>query len=263
MTVTDHLGRAVSLPAGGIQRAVSLCPSQTETLYALGLGDRVVGRTNWCIHPAGEIENAEAVGGTKKVNLNRVRALAPDFFLCEKEENTPEMVAALEAIAPVFVTDIHSVADALRMIQDIGALFDCPAVANNLAEQIDSAFAAIPGCTKPISAAYFIWRAPWMVAGQDTYIQDILARLGLHNVALQLSGRYPEITLHAIAALAPEVVLLSSEPYTFTQEHALELLQHLPATKVLLVDGEAFSWYGARMLPAARYLTTLVRQLSE
>lgn len=240
------------------QRIVSLCPSQTELLFTLGLGSRVVGATQWCIHPAEQMAHVVRVGGTKKVNLRKVAALQPDFILCEMEENTPEMVAALEQIAPVFVTRVENVADAVQMILDIGSVTGTAIASHALAEDISSGFAALQqATTTPRRVAYLIWKEPWMAAGPRTYIHDVLAHCGWTNVFAHHSGsRYPSFDLAELQALTPGVVLLSSEPYTFTAAHVAELSALFP--EVRLVDGELFSWYGSRMLLALPYLRSLL-----
>lgn len=263
MTVTDHLGRELTLENYPPRRVVSLCPSQTETLFELGLGSSVVGRSNWCIHPALEVKTVASVGGTKKVNMRRVRELAPDFFLAEKEENTREMVEELSKIAPVYVTDVRSVGDGLRMIRDLGLLFDCQPRADTLAMKAEMAFNAIIPNQTNLKVVYLIWRDPYMLAGADTFIQDVLHRMGLNNLGLQLSGRYPAVTTDQLVAFAPEIVMLSSEPYDFQQQHIAELTTFLPNTTFHLVDGEAFSWYGARMIHAAAYLGDLAGSLGK
>ncbi len=261
LITSDDLGRSVSL-AFPPQRIVSLCPSQTETLIALGLGGRVVGRTRYCIHPAAELSRMTEVGGTKQPRLDAIRALQPDLVIAEKEENRREDVEALEQEFPVYVTDVRSVDDALRMIGTLGRLCGCVPAAATLAQQIAERFSRLTPLLPTRRAAYLIWRKPWMVAGSDTYIGDVLERLGFGNVFARHAGRYPETTVEEIERLAPEVVLLSSEPYPFAERHVQEFANRLPGSKVRLVDGEAFSWYGARMLPAADTLQQLLRELS-
>jgi iron complex transport system substrate-binding protein len=261
MVITsDDLGRAVRHPAQP-RRIVSLCPSQTETLLALGLGERVVGRTRYCIHPAAEVSRITEVGGTKQPRLDAVRGLQPDLIIAEKEENRREDVEALAQEFPVYVTDVRSVDDALRMIGTLGRLCGCVPAAATLTQQIAERFSRLKPLDPPRRAAYLIWRKPWMAAGNDTYIHGVLTRCGLANVFAAHAGRYPETTPEEIKQLAPEVLLLSSEPYPFEEKHVRDFAQRLPESRVRLVDGEAFSWYGARMRPAADTLQQLLREL--
>jgi len=246
---TDPLGRTVALTVHPPQRIVSLCPSQTELLFALGAGSRVVGRTRWCIHPQPEVNAVAPVGGTKKVNRARVAELAPDLILGEKEENTPALIADVEAIAPTYVTNIESVADAHAMIAQVGALIGAEAEAAALSAAIGARWKRLTSAP-PLRVAYLIWREPWMGVGATTYIHSVLTQLGLVNVLSAMPGRYPELALEQLEALGVQRVLLSSEPYAFTatDADALAAALRLPVDRV---DGEAFSWYGSRMLPAA------------
>lgn len=262
MMFTDHLGRTVALPQHPPQRIISLCPSQTELLFHLGAGPQVVGATQWCVHPQPAIEAVTKLGGTKKVNYKKLDALQPDLILCEKEENTHEMVERLSSQYPVYVTNVEGVADALRMITDVGALVGQPEQASALAAQITNAFAALPRLTKPRSVAYLIWKDPYMGVGTSTYIDDVLARCGFMNVFAGLPSRYPAITLPQLVKMQPKMVLLSSEPYAFGEEHIAELQAQLPSSTIRLVDGEMFSWYGSRMLQAAQYLAQFLKELS-
>lgn len=261
-TLVDPLGRLVELPAWPPLRIISLCPSITETLYALGAGSRVVGRTQWCLHPQPQIEHVPCVGGTKKVNLRRVRELQPDLIICEKEENTREMVEALAPIAPTYVTNVESIKDAHSMLGQLGELLDTEAQAQVLSSAIQAAWAKLP--KRSVRVAYLIWREPWMAAGDRTYIHSVLSHLGFDNVFAGREARYPTFSLGELRALAPERILLSSEPFAFSQADADRLAADLPGVAIDLVDGELFCWYGARMLPSAAalsaYVSTLLRK---
>lgn len=258
-SVTDSLGRPVQIPEVP-QRIVSLCPSQTETLFALGLAGRIVGRTRYCIHPADAVRPVAVVGGTKKVDISAVQALHPDLIIAEKEENTPQDVEALSAIAPVYVTNIESYDTALQSILELGELTGQRDQAQALVREIETAFAQIPSAIAPLPVLYLIWRKPYMAAGMPTYIGSLIERLGWKNIAATLPGRYPVID--DPTALAPTVVLLSTEPYPFTEKHFPQIQQIWTAARVLLVRGDYFSWYGARMREAAPYLAQLVEKLN-
>lgn len=259
-TCTDHLGRELRLPVQP-QRIISLCPSQTATLFHLGLGARIVGRTNFCLHPQPEIDGITRVGGTKKLRFEAVAALEPDLIIAEKEENTPEMVAALAANYPVYVTEVQHLSAALRMIRDLGEITGKLAEGQALAKAVAASLAGLkplqPGC----KCAYLIWRKPWMAAGQDTFIEAMLQLCGLQNIALQWEGRYPEFDLTALVQAKPDVILLSSEPFPFATSHCEEIQAALPQAKVKLVDGEMFSWYGSHLLQSAKYLQDLLSNL--
>ena len=206
------------------QRIVSLVPSLTELLADLGLDEEVVGLTRFCVHPAGWKARKAVVGGTKNVDPERVRTLAPDLVIASKEENVREQVEAIAAFAPVHLTDIATVDGALEEIRAIGALVGRAPEAGALTAEIARGFDALTAqpLATPIRALYLIWRDPWMTVGGDTYISDVMARGGFANVCAE-STRYPVLSPEDITALAPEVVLLSSEPYPFAEKHIEEL----------------------------------------
>lgn len=257
---TDMLGREVVLN-GVPQRIVSLVPSQTELLYDLGLRDELVGITKFCVHPERWFRTKIRVGGTKQVHADKVAALKPDLIIANKEENVKEQIEALAQIAPVWISDIKQLNDALVMIRSVGRLVDKENRAEELAATIARDFNRLLS-GKPARVAYGIWRNPWMWAGGDTFISDMIKRAGWTNV-LENVPRYPEISLESLAAYNPEIVLLSSEPYPFKDQHIAEINTIIAAAKVLLVDGELFSWYGSRLLHSASYLNSLILRPDE
>ena len=256
---TDQTGYTISL-SHVPKRIVSIVPSQTELLYDLGLDERVVGITKFCVHPNTWFRSKQRVGGTKTVKLDLVAALQPDLILANKEENVQEQVEALRKIAPVWTSDISNLAETLDMIQAVGELNDTLAKATAIQEQIQTAFTALSGNTQH-KAAYLIWRDPYMTAGGDTFISDMLQYCGCTNVFAH-QQRYPAITLADIRDSGADTVLLSSEPFPFKEKHIAEISAALPGTKVLLVDGEMFSWYGSRLLHAPAYFQSLREQLA-
>ena len=258
--VTDMMGREILIPQQP-RRIVSLVPSQTELLYDLELEEHVAGITKFCVHPESWFRTKPRVGGTKQVHTDKVAALQPDLIIANKEENVKEQIEALGNIAPVWVSDIHTLPDALRMIREVGRVCDRAEKAAVIAGEIEAGFKKLHHSSiKKIT--YGIWRKPWMWAGADTFISDILQRMGWEN-ALSGITRYPEISLEALAAYQPELVLLSSEPYPFKEQHIAEIKAVLPAADVLLVDGEMFSWYGSRLLYAVPYLNSLILRTHE
>jgi len=244
------------------KRIVSLVPSQTELLYVLGLEDAIVGITKFCIHPNSLKKTKRIVGGTKIVDFDKVQALNPDVIIANKEENTKAIVEQLSQICPVIVTDIKSVEDNLKMIEDFGKLFDKQEKAKKWIAKIsvaylDFQFFMIDKPTKKVF--YFIWARPYMVAGKDTFIDAMLTLNGFQNVCNK--SRYPEINEPEIKNSEVDLILLSSEPYPFNQSHIEQLQQFSPHTRYLLVDGEMFSWYGSRILKAFDYFKKLHEQL--
>ncbi len=256
--LTDSLGRTLEVPLEP-KRIVSLCPSQTETLFALGLEGRIVGRTRYCIHPAPAVEKVPIVGGTKKVDTPLISALEPDLIIAQKEENTPEIVEELSAIAPVYVTKVESYEEALESIRRLGEVTGRLAQAQDLVHKIEAAFAPLCPAGPPLPVLYLIWRKPYMAAGKGTFIHSLLTRLGWENVAAILPGRYP--TLEAPERLSPACVLLSTEPYPFSEKHFPEVQRLWPQAQLVVVRGDYFSWYGVRMQEAAPYLQRLQQEL--
>ena len=253
------------------QRIISLVPSQTELLYDLGLDKEVIGITKFCVHPPEWFRTKTRVGGTKNIHPEIIRELQPDLIIANKEENVKDQVEPLQDLAQVYVSDISNLEDALEMIQQVGALTNRSEKADALVTTIRERFGALGttirerfstlGTTirqdfstlgKPIHlpCAYLIWRNPWMVAGGDTFINDMLERAGFVNV-FKDRFRYPGIDITELSAC--KVVLLSSEPYPFKERHLEEIRALAPQARILLVDGEMFSWYGSRLQYAPDY----------
>ncbi|UOR03919.1 helical backbone metal receptor [Hymenobacter aerilatus] len=255
LTVTDQLGRRVVVPFPP-QRIVSLVPSQTELLFDLGLSERVVGVTKFCIHPPEARQSAVVIGGTKNFDFEKIAALQPDLILGNKEENYREGIEELAASYPVWISDIATLFDALTMIRQVGLLTGTAARATALATEIENSFASLSATQPPLPTAYFIWRKPYMVAAANTFIDDILRRAGFVNIFAG-QQRYPKITPAQLAAAQPQQILLSSEPYPFREKHLEEFRILCPTATVRLVDGELFSWYGSRLRYSAAYLRQL------
>jgi ABC-type Fe3+-hydroxamate transport system substrate-binding protein len=254
--ILQQTARLTYLP----KRIISLVPSQTELLFDLGLDAETVGITKFCIHPPSWIKTKESVGGTKTVNIDQIHLLKPDLIIANKEENVREQIEELARNYPVWLTDVNNLADALQMIADIGILTGKAANANTLISNIRKAFSEIPKMEKPVKTAYLIWRKPYMTVGGDTFINDMLQQCGFRNI---FSGkkRYPEINIEDLSIAHCQLLLLSSEPYPFKQKHIDELRSRLPGIKILLADGEFFSWYGSRLLESPYYFKELITQI--
>ena len=256
--IPDQLGRTLSfqdIP----QRIVSLVPSLTELIVDLGLEEKLVGLTKFCVHPAHLRKEKKIVGGTKKVNFEKIRALRPEIILCNKEENTPEMVQELENIAPVHVSDIRNIEDTLTLIGQYAEIFEAEAKAGELISGILEGLLDFQEQVKDLpikKVAYFIWKDPWMVAGGDTFIDHLLKLNKYQNVYDQEKGRYPEVDLQSLKEKGVELLLLSSEPYPFNENHRVKLRQSCEC-QIKLVDGEYFSWYGSRLIAAFSYFKSL------
>ena len=258
----DQLHRMISIQQTP-KRIVSLVPSQTELLVDLGLADSIVGITKFCVHPAHLRDEKTIVGGTKQIHFDKIKALQPDVILCNKEENTKEMVVDLEKIAPVHISDIYTIDDSFEIIRMYGELFNKTEKAQELTNKIKSklkAFKTFIAEQPKQKVAYFIWKNPWMVAANQTFINEMLSLNKFENV-YQNRTRYPEITFSDLKSRQPELILLSSEPYPFKNEEIDEFKSVFPEIKVKIVDGEAFSWYGSRLLKVFDYFKDLQKSI--
>jgi ABC-type Fe3+-hydroxamate transport system substrate-binding protein len=221
----------------------------------------VVGITKFCVHPQKWFREKTRIGGTKNVNIERVASLEPDLIIANKEENIREQVEALAEQFPVWVSDVNTLSDACAMITSIGAITRKTEAANTIAENIQNQFFhhQTPS-SKPLTA-YLIWKDPYMTVGSDTFIHHMLEAAGFQNVFAP-QQRYPVVTIEDLYKSNCQVLLLSSEPYPFQEKHINELAHQLPNTKIILVDGEMFSWYGSRLQKAPAYFRTLQQQIS-
>ncbi len=264
LVFTDQLHRKIALSFPP-KRIISLVPSQTELLYDLGVRDEVVGITKFCVHPEEWFRGKTRVGGTKKYNLEKIKQLQPDLIIGNKEENEKEQIEELMKHYPVWMSDIYTLKNALNMIACIGALVDKNEEATNLKLQIELEFSQFVNRQSTIvnpKVAYFIWRKPYMVVGGNTFINEMLATCGFNNVFASANlTRYPEVTEQQIVDAHPEFILLSSEPYPFKEKHVVEFQSICPKAKIIIVDGEIFSWYGSRLLQAPEYFEKLVHSL--
>lgn len=256
--VIDHLGRTVKYEFPP-KRIISLCPGMTETLYTLNLENEIVGRTRYCIYPSDKVEGATIVGGIKEIDPETIGKLNPDLIIVEKEENTPEIVAALEKRYPVYSAEVQSVQDAYRMIEDIAALTDRELQGQQLVGDIKKEFAAFSGM-KGKRAAYIIWRNPYMAVGNTTYINSLLEEIGFINPFAELDGRYPSVGEEEFQRANLDYIFLASEPFPFKEKHKAEFLKMAPNAEIHILDGEMF-WYGAKMKKAAKYLNEVMSTL--
>ena len=259
MLYRDQIGDEVEIKEQP-QRIISLVPSQTELLFDLGLDDRVIGITKFCVHPKEWFKSKNRIGGTKDVDIDAVKSLNPDLIIGNKEENTLKDIKALRKIAPVWMSDVNDLEQSIDMIKSIGEICHVSPKANKVSKQITDNFNSFDSDIKGKSVLYFIWKNPYMVAANDTFIDSILTnQLGLKNV-MSNKKRYPNIDL-ADVTISPDYVFLSSEPYPFKEKHRKEMNEVFPNAKVVLVDGEYFSWYGSRLIKAPSYFKDLCDKL--
>ncbi len=256
MEFIDQLKRTVVLSKTP-SRIVSLVPSQTELLVDLGLRNSIVGITKFCVHPIGLRENKAIVGGTKKVNFNKVKSLKPDVIICNKEENTEQMILQLENIAPVWISDIATIPESIEMIESLGEIFEVSETASRIIFKIKKEWNDFKVQFKNIPSKkvlYIIWKDPYMAAGKNTFIDALLDLNNFENIITEKEYRYPEVEIELFKSA--ELLLLSTEPYPFKKEHILEFQNETDAD-IALVNGEYFSWYGSRLIQAFEYFKTL------
>ena len=265
MRLTDKSGTALDV-ARPPRRIVSLVPSITETLCALGLDEALVGVTVYCVAPRDVVRGKTRVGGEKDPDLTAIRALAPDLVVANVEENVREHVATLRAWGiPVWVTFPRTVAEGLDMIRELGLVTGTAARAEAILADLEPLCARVRAASarrRPVPVFYPIWRQPWMTINADTYIHDLLAVCGAANVFGDGPARYPTVTLDEVAARRPEVIVLPDEPFRFRRVHVEDFAPYtaVPAVRdgrIHLVDGKPFSWHGPRLRQALATLPAL------
>jgi len=252
--------------AGASARIVSLVPSLTELLFALGLDRQIVGRTGFCIHPRERVRDVPKVGGTKAVNLDAIRALQPTHVIVNIDENERDTVERLRSFVPhIVVTHPQTPRDNLALFKLLGTIFDRGAEARRLSEALEAELARAEADAhgRPETRVlYVIWREPWMTVARDTYIAAMLRLANWHTLPAVHGGRagaarYPHFDFDAPWLAEVDRVLLSSEPYRFTEADcdALRDDARLAGKRIALIDGEQISWYGSRAIEGIRYLT--------
>lgn len=236
-------------------RIVCLVPSLTEMLIDLGLRDKIIGVTKFCVHPLDIKTTAEVIGGTKTIKINKIDALKPDFILANKEENEFEVIEKLSKNHSVYVSDINTIDDLFQLIKDLNEIFKIPETSKELSENIKASFIKFRRKIEnepKLKVAYFIWKRPWMVAGSSTFINYMLELNNFENVYKDLH-RYPEVDIENLKSV--DYVFLSSEPFPFKDQHKSEF--EVDANRIEIVNGEYFSWYGSRLIEAFDYFQQL------
>ncbi len=267
--VIDALGRAV-VPAREPRRIVSLVPSLTEALFALGLRDEIVAVTRYCVEPVGLVERVETIGGTKTPDLDAIRRLEPDLVIASAEENVREHVETLiDAGITVYVSLPSTVREAMKELRDLEALTGQTGAADPWLVPAESLVAELAARRPASGMRYFcpIWRRPYMVAGPETYMTDLLHVCGGENVYGPGSARYYPVELAEAMARGPRVVFLPNEPYPFAARHLPEIqaFSDVPAVRegrVHLVDGQLVTWYGPRIATALQTFAALLQESS-
>lgn len=235
-------------------KIISLVPSITEALFDFGLtADEVIGLTKFCIHPGNSVKKVPVIGGTKNINIEKIRALKPDLIIANKEENVKEQVEELQKDFKVWVTNISTIEDNYYLLKNLGNLLGKEETAQKYNLKIYEIFQNIPAFPKR-KCAYLIWKNPYMTIGSDTFIHEVLNQVGFENI-FKNEKRYPEISVESLRTA--DYIFLSSEPFPFQQKHIDELQKELTNSKIILVDGEAFSWYGTHLAKCEDYFKKL------
>lgn len=256
----DQMNFLLSVP-NQLRRIVSLVPSQTEFLCDIGLEKNIVGITKFCIHPSSCYQTKIRVGGTKDFSLESIQLLQPDIIIANKEENDEEQILKLKSLYPVWISDVRTLEQAEDMMQKLGVVFHREDKVQEIIKKIQHNFSKIQSLKRPLRTAYFIWRKPYMSVNHDTFIHDMMQRIGLENCFANAKARYPKITESLLKEADPEVILLSSEPYPFKEKHFEEIRAVCPNARIFLVNGEMFSWYGSRLIQSPTYFQKLIKKL--
>ncbi|MFA5575006.1 MAG: helical backbone metal receptor [Brumimicrobium sp.] len=257
MKYTDQYGTTIELKRTP-QRIVSLVPSQTELLYHLGLKEEVIGITKFCIYPEEWYQSKTRIGGPKKLKIDKIKSLNPDLIIGNKEENIREEIEEIQKIAPVWLSDIYNLTDAIEMINSISLICNKQSEGNLIVRLIESQFSEIKPLKTTKKVLYMIWKNPFMVVGPNTFIHHILTEhLGFENI-IKLP-RYPEINPDLFQNV--DYVFLSTEPYPFNEKHIPEVKKYFPQAKIMIVDGEYFTWYGSRLASSPGYFTRLLEEM--
>ena len=265
MELRDAAG-SLHFPADDTARIVSLVPSITELVCDLGLASQLVGRTGFCIHPKNAVRNVPKVGGTKTVDLEKVRKLRPSHVILNVDENEKSVADSLAGFVPnLVVTHPLAPLDNLALYRLIGGVFGRVGEAEALCARFQVAHDALARERHaPRKVLYVIWKDPWMTVSRDTYISRTLSLAGFETLPRTAEDRYPKFAFDDPCVAETDLVLLSTEPYMFRARHVAELAA-LPAfggKPVRLIDGEMTSWYGSRAIEGLGYLRELRRSIA-
>lgn len=263
--VTDCIGNELEIPKS-INRIVSLVPSISELIYDLNIEDKLVGVTKYCVHPKYFQIEKTVVGGVQEFDVEKIRELKPDIVFASKDENFEEEIAELSKSVPVYVTDVKNVDEARQMIENFGNLLNCRNEASKILMKIDMQLQDLARVTDGLllrTGGYFVWNDPWVVAGKDTFIDSMLQLINVKNAFSNLKERYPAVTAANIHIANPDIIILPTEPHEFTDEDAIRIGQNCHDAATFFVDGQAFAWYGSRIVKSLDYLKLLALKLKD
>jgi len=229
----------------------------------LGLEDEIVGITKFCIHPIDKVKNKLIVGGTKNFSLEKILQLNPDLVIANKEENQQQSIMELSKYVPVYTSYVNDFDSALNMIENIGLITDRKIQATEMTSKIENLFDELKVVDFKKKVIYMIWKQPFMTVGKNTFINSMIEKIGLINVFANKESNYPEISESEIINSDADLILLSTEPYKFSEKNFPKFNELLPNAKALVVNGEMFSWYGSRMQLSASYLQSLIYRIND
>ena len=254
---TDDLGREIKIPFPP-KRIISVVPSTTEFLFDLGLEEKVISKTRFCRYPEDRVSKLPNIGGTKTLHIDKIRLLNPDLILANEEENNKEQIESLYNEFPVYVCKVRSYDEALQNILNTGKITGTDREAFEIATKIHTQFSKLPVATNNLKVLYLIWKDPYMAVGSDTFINAMIEKCGFRNAISHLPDRYPKLTAEDIFEINPDLVFLSSEPFSFESQHSKEIQKIVPNSKIEFVDGEMFSWYESHLLKTGEYFKDLI-----
>lgn len=255
----NQMGNVIKLAKKPV-RIISIVPSQSEFLWDLGLHQELVGITKFCIHPDEMYKSIARVGGTKKLDIEKIRVLKPDLIIGNKEENERSDIELLQKEFNVWMSDIYTFEDSFLMMSELGKILGKETESKKIVDDIRTSLSQVKTIFSKQKVAYFIWNKPYMLAAKNTFIDFVLKHIGLTN-AFEHLDRYPEVDEVSLRKIDPHFCFLSSEPFPFNEEHIIELQKTLPNAKIVIVDGELFSWYGSRLVHLNAYIKNLKKQL--
>jgi len=258
ITFTDQLHREIQIEQPP-KKIVSLVPSITELLFDLGLEGQISGRTKFCIHPEDKVKHVPTIGGVMGLDYHKLKEIGPDLILASKEENGMNEINEIANDFPVWVCNINNLEDALAMIRSIGEMCQVNKNAEKMEQDILQEFKKLDEIPEGVvKGAYIVWKNPLYTINQNTFIHDMLRRIGVENVFAGKEESYPKILEEELQKKNTDYIFLPSEPYNFTEREAREFRKKFPKTEVRRVDGEYFAWYGSHLLKAPSYFKQIL-----
>ncbi|MBI9038391.1 MAG: ABC transporter substrate-binding protein [Bacteroidales bacterium] len=260
MQFFDGLGRTICLDKIP-KRIVSLCPSITETLCELGLADKIIACTDYCVHPIDVVKNFNKIGGPKNFSEEKILNLKPDIIFAVKEENETCKINRISKKVPTYVFDINSIQEGIEMIKTLGNIFEIQNISDCFIEKMQEGYKNLTKVNSNIKCLYLVWKQPYIAVGGDSFIDSVLYQINIKNCLRNSKKKYPKIKLKLLENQF-DLLILPSEPYSFSENDIDGFEKIFPEKEIIKVDGEMFSWYGTHQLKAISYLQKLVINLN-